>query len=288
MSSSGKKLLRQIRGAERVGLTRFRLDDLYHYLLDAPWSRLLGLVLALYLASNALFAAAYLATSGGIENAREGSFVDAFFFSVQTMATIGYGKMVPRGLAADALVATEALFGLLGFAFATGLIFAKFARPTARVLWSEVCVVSTRDGMRSLMLRAANERRNQIAEAQMRLSLLVSETTDEGERVRRFHDLRLVRSSNAIFALTWTVVHPIDGASPLANHTPESLRAADAQLVASLTGIDETFSQTVHARCSWDASEILWGRRFVDIIETLPDGRRRVDYARFHDTMPWP
>lgn len=288
MARSDATLSKQLRGTERVGLARTGLDDLYHYLLDASWAKLFALIVALYLATNALFALAFLATGDGIENARPGSFGDAFFFSVQTMATIGYGKMTPRGAAADALVAAEALFGLLGFAFATGLIFAKFARPSARVIFSDGCVVSTRDGVPSLMFRVANQRRNQIVEAQMRLSLARSESTLEGENVRRFYDLRLTRRTNAIFALSWTVVHPIDEASPLHGATLESLAACDAQIVASLTGIDETFSQTVHARATWDAGEIVWGQRFVDIIDRLPDGRRRIDYARFHETMPWP
>src|SRR5437867_9036654 len=163
--------------------------DLYHHLVSAPWSHLLAAIGGLYLAANALFAFAYLAQPGSIEHARPGSFVDAFFFSVQTMATIGYGKLVPRSGFANVLVTVEALIGLLGVAMVTGLVFAKFSRPTARVLFSRHAVVAPHDGVPCLMFRMANARGNNIVHAQLQVVLAREEATREGDRMRRFHAL---------------------------------------------------------------------------------------------------
>jgi inward rectifier potassium channel len=271
----------------KLGLSRAFFSDIYHSWLVASWRRVFTVVIALYLLINAGFALCYLAF-GGIENARPGSFADAFFFSVQTIATIGYGKMAPVTLPAHLLVTVESFCGIVGVALITGLMFAKFARPTARVLWSEVCVVALQDGVPSLMLRVANARGNQVVEAQLRLGVMRTETTREGETVRRMHDLRLVRGTSAVFALSWLAVHPIDEKSVLFGQTTESLRAMGAELYASLTGLDETFNQTIHSRHSYAADEIVWGRRFVDIVGPLPDGRMSIDYRRFHDTKPAP
>jgi inward rectifier potassium channel len=262
------------------------LRDLYHSLLTTTWSQFFGLVLAAYLGANLIFASGYLAIGDGIEEARPGNFSDAFFFSVQTMATIGYGKMAPRGLEANLLVTMEALVGLLGLALVTGLVFAKFSRPTARVLFSRNAVITTFDGVPSLLFRMANERGNQIAEAQAHLVLLRTERTPEGEEVRRVHDLRLRRGQSAFFAFTWLVVHPITPDSPLFGETAATMQERDLDLVASVTGLDETLSQSVHARHSWSVEQILWRHRFVDVLVTLPDGRRAIDYRKFHEVAP--
>ena len=269
----------------KIGLRRALFSDLYASWLTSSWRRVFALVVALYLLINAVFALLYLLL-GGIENARPGSFADAFFFSVQTIATIGYGKMSPVTLPAHLLVTVESFCGLVGVALITGLMFAKFARPTARVLWSEVCVVAPQDGVPSLMLRVANARGNQVVEAQLRVGLMRSERTVEGELVRRMHDLRLVRSSSAVFALSWLAVHPIDEKSMLFGQTAESLKGSGVELYVSLTGLDETFNQTIHARRAYSADEILWGQRFIDIVGPLPDGRAAIDYNKFHGTKP--
>ena len=269
-----------------IGLRSSPLGDLYHSLLTSSWRSFFGLVLAAYLGANAFFALGYLAIGDGIEEARPGSFADAFFFSVQTMATIGYGKMAPRGLSANALVAVEALVGLLGLALVTGMVFAKFSRPTAKVVFSRVAVISAFDGTPSLMFRMANARGNQIVEAQVHLVFLRTERTPEGEEVRRVYDLPLRRSRSAFFQLTWLAVHPIDASSPFHGETTESLRAKEVDLVVSLTGLDGTLSQTVHARHGYSPDEILFGHRFVDVLTWAPDGRRAIDYRKFHDVAP--
>jgi len=260
--------------------------DLYYGLVASSWPRLLTLLAATFLAVNALFALAYFALPGSVENARPASFADAFFFSVQTMATIGYGKLAPATPAANAIVTIEVLVGLLGVATVTGLVFAKFSRPTARVLFSSRAVIAPREKVPSLMFRMANERGNAIVEAQVHVVLVRNETTAEGERMRRFHDLEMSRRQTALFMLSWTAIHPITTASPLHGATPESLDAAEAEIVVSLLGIDEQFSQTVHARHRYRAADIVWNARFADIL--FRDGQRELDYARFHEVIPLP
>ncbi len=269
----------------KIGLGRNPLTDVYHFLLTSSWWVLFALIVVSYFAANAFFAVVYL-IDGGIENAAAGSFRDAVFFSVQTMATIGYGYMVPKSTFANIVVAFEALFGLVALAFATGLMFAKFSQPRARVLFSRHAVVSVRDGVPSLMVRLANERATGLVEAQLRLVLVRDETTPEGESVRRFHTLTLARSSSAVFALSWTAIHPIDASSPLYGQTRESLRSSRADLVASLIGLEEATAQTVHARHTWKAEDILFDHRFRDVLVQTPDGRPALDYARFHDVEP--
>jgi inward rectifier potassium channel len=269
----------------RIGAPNSLVGDLYHFLLIASWPRLLALFVLSYLGANAVFAGLYVLGGDSIEGARPGSFADAFFFSVQTMATIGYGHLVPRTLWAQVLVTAESFVGLMGLALATGMVFAKFSRPTARVLFSRSAVITARDGVPCLMFRMANQRGNQIVEARIHVVLARNETTLEGESLRRLYDLEMMRAQNALFALSWSAVHPLTEDSPLHRATPESLAADEAEIIVSLTGLDETFSQTVHARHSYVADEIVWGARFVDILSRTPDGRRRVDYTRFHEIV---
>ena len=273
-----------------IGLVRQRRKDLYYTFLASSWPVLLTFLAAAFLVANVLFALAYLALGeGSIENARPGSFADLFFFSVQTMATIGYGKLLPHTLGANVLVSTEAFIGLLAFGAVAALAFTKFARPSARVLFSNVAVVTRRDGVRSLMLRLANERGAAvIVEAQAHVVMVRDEHTVEGESVRRFYDLDLVHRQNAAFALSWTLIHQLTPASPLYDCTPESLRANDTIIIVSVTGFDEAFAQTVHVRHVYSAERIVWGKRFADVLSMGDDGLRRIDYSRFHDVVPEP
>jgi inward rectifier potassium channel len=259
--------------------------DGYHALIATTWPRFLGLLVVGYATINVVFAFAYAAVPGDIAGARPGSFPDAFFFSVQTLATIGYGAMYPRTTYANVLVALESTVGILALPVVTGLVFAKFARPTARVLFSARALVTTRDGVRSFVFRMANARRNQIVEARARVILARQETTPEGDVFRRLYDLPLVRSESPLFALTWAAAHPITEASPLFGATAESLAAANAEIVVSLVGIDETLSQTIHARWSYLSDDIVWGGRFADVLTVATDGTRHVDYGRFHDVV---
>jgi inward rectifier potassium channel len=270
--------------AVRVGLVRRPLGDLYHFFMNCSWRTMLAIIVGGYVALNLIFALIYLALGPeGIEHARPGSFADAFFFSVQTMATIGYGKLVPASAAANILVTVEALVGLLTVTLSTGLIFAKFARPTARVMFSRIAVIGEYEGVPSLMFRMANERRNQIVEANLRVTLLRDAETREGNKVRRMQDLHLLRATSPMFALTWTAIHPLDERSPLAGVTADGLAQMNALVVGSLIGYDETFSQTVHARHTYLARDVRWNARFADILTRRPDGRAQIDYSRFDE-----
>jgi inward rectifier potassium channel len=268
------------------GKRKIYIGDLYAQLLAAPWKYLLSTIAILYFLANIVFACAYLFLSDGIENTRHGSFSDAFFFSVQTMATIGYGRMSPIGFIANLLVTVEALAGFGFFALVTGLVFAKFSRPTARVLFSKVAVITNYEGTPHLMIRLANERGNRIVNATIQLVILGMEKTKEGHQMRRFRDLELVRDKVPIMQLTWTVMHPIDKNSPLYNISPEKLREKEIEIIVSLTGLDETFSQTIHARYSYIADEILCNSVFEDILKRSDDGELQINYHRFHDVKP--
>ena len=271
-------------GIRRIHYRDIGTLDVYHTLLTIGWAGFFAALALAYVVFNLVFGMLYL-LAGGIGNARPGSFADAFFFSVQTMATIGYGQMYPQSFAANLLMTVEVLLGMSGLALATGLIFARFSRPTARVIFSRVAVIAPYDGVPTLMFRAANQRRNQILEAQVSVSLLRDETTAEGGYIRRFHDMALARARTPMFSLTWTVMHPIDKASPLHGATAESLKAEKAEIVIGLIGLDGTFSQTVHARHSYVADEIVWNRQFADVLLWLEDGTRVIDYRRFHEVV---
>ncbi|MCS6812297.1 MAG: ion channel [Cyanobacteria bacterium] len=271
-----------------LGLPHSYWNDTYHLLLTMPWPGFLGLTACFYLVTNLIFAALYLSLPDGIANAESGSFIDMFSFSVQTMATIGYGAMYPKSPIAHALVTLEVWIGLLGIAMVTSLMFTRFARPTARIMFSRYAVIVPYEGVPTLMFRAANQRANQILEAQVSVAILRLETTTDGHTMRRFYDLKLARSRSPVFALTWTVMHTIDESSPLWGMSVESLvNDNDLTIIVTMTGIDETLSQTIHARHAYLARDILWNQRFVDMVLPLPGGRRAIDYHRFHEVVPW-
>jgi inward rectifier potassium channel len=257
-------------------------EDLYHYLVTSSWPALIGLIAATFTVANLAFATGYY-LDGGIENARPGSFADAFFFSVQTMATIGYGKMVPISMFTNILVSIEALSGLVALALMTGLVFAKFSRPTARVRFSRYVVIGPRDGVTSLMIRMANQRADRIVEANIHAVFARQETTAEGETIRRFYDLVMTRNVSSLFVLSWTAVHRVVEGSPLFGETRNSLADCQPQIIVSITGLDEVFSQTIHARHAFGLDEIVWGARFADVLVTDPDGSQSVDYTHFDD-----
>lgn len=282
MARSKQQLLTFV--VERRNVRRAILSDLYHFLIDRSWRHLLGLLAAFYAVANLIFACFY--KLGGDCIAGAASFRDLYFFSVHTLSTIGYGTMAPKTTYANVLVAVQAFLGTVFVAVTTGLVFAKFSRPTARVMWSKKAVIVERDGKRLLMFRMANERANQIVEATLRAAVARTEITADGERMRRFQDITLERDRNIVFVLSWTAMHVIDDKSPFYNLTTEQMKTQTFQLICSLVGTDETFSQQVHSRNSYNPEDFVWDQRFADIIGTNPDGTRFVDYARFHDLVP--
>jgi inward rectifier potassium channel len=270
----------------RIGGKNRVSDDLYHLLLGASWGRVMLLVGSMYLGINALFAVLYLLGGDSITGARPGSFPDAFFFSIQTFSTIGYGVMAPRTMFGSAVVTLEAFVGLVTVAMTTGLMFAKFSRPTARVLFSERMVVTSRDGRPTLMFRMANERANDIIEAAFRVTVLKPEVSAEGERMRRMHDVKLVRGDTPLFTLTFQALHVIDEGSPLHGFTPEAVDEAGLRFIVTVTGLDATFGATIHARHIYEARDLVWNARLADVLSNAPDGQLVLDYTRFHEVIP--
>jgi inward rectifier potassium channel len=261
------------------------LRDPYHLMLTVNWLGFVLIVSFIYISINALFAILYLLGGDCLVGAKPGSFADAFFFSVQTLGSIGYGVISPKTIYANVIVTIEAITSLLAIAMVTGLAFARFTKPNARVMFSEVAVISPYNNVQTLSFRAANERRNLILEAQIRVDFSIDQVTQEGEFVRRFYELPLLRHRTSSFNLAWTVRHFIDEASPLYGLTPELMAAGHAAIIVSLVGIDETVAYTINARKTYSAHEILWNCRFVDMISVAPDGSRYLDYQHFHNIL---
>jgi inward rectifier potassium channel len=277
------RLFGATRGAITIRGRRRSPRDLYHWLLTTTWPQFAGLGLGAYLTANALFALLYLVDRNGVINARPGSFADVFFFSVETIGTIGYGVMAPHDLYANVVMTAENFFGMSFIAVATGVIFARVSRPTARVMFSRNAIITSHDGKPTLMFRAANERANQVLEAEVTVSITRQRKTLEGHTMRRFEDLKLERAKTPLFALSWSILHVIDETSPLYGATPQSMEAEGLQIIIVLSGMDENFAQRIHARHAYLPEDIEWNRRFSDIIVFDEDGQRIVDYGRFHD-----
>ncbi len=259
--------------------------DLYHWLIRKPWWAALGIIVLNFLVANLVFAVGY-ALVGGVHGMREGSVLDGFFFSVQTIGTLGYGAMYPESIAAHSLVVIEVVVGILSTALATGLVFTKFSTPRPRVFFTKTAVVCLYDGVPTLMIRVGNERSDHVIDARMRMVLTRSEKTKEGQTFYRNRDLRLAREHAPTFRRGATMMHAIDETSPLHGETPESLAESDAEITATIIGLDGTTSQTVYAGTSYFADEILFGRRMADTVTELPDGRVQIDLTKFDETLP--
>lgn len=266
----------------RIGHRRFWFSDLYVSMLSMPWKWFFVIIVLVYFGSNLFFAEIFYLNRTGVANARPDSFLDMYFFSVQTMATIGYGRLAPVNFVTNAVVTVEALWGFTYFAFVTALAFARFSRPTARVLFSDVAVISDYDGKPHLKIRVANQRTNRIVNVKVNMVLLHDETTKEGYRLRRYYDLPLSRDHVPLLTLTWTITHPIDEHSPLYGVTQEKLRERGDEVIISLSGHDDTLSQTIHTRHSYMADEIICSAFFEDILTRREDGTVEVNYHLFH------
>ena len=269
-----------------VGLPRRPWQDLYHLLMTARWSSIFAGFGCFFVLFNLLFAAAYALRPGDIANLNPPSYWGDFFFSVETLATVGYGDMHPQTVYAHVIASLEIFTGLMSLALMTGMIFARFSRPTARFLFARNAVVRPFDGKPTLMLRAANARQNIIMEATAQLRLIRDEKTAEGYKIRRIHDLHLRRSEQPTFLFGWNLLHVIDETSPLAQASIESLAASHAYLLLTLSGRDETTGQTLMTRQEYPAAAIRWNHTFVDILSTGEDGIDRFDYSKFHDVAP--
>jgi inward rectifier potassium channel len=266
-----------------VGVPR-RASDFYHSLLRASWTRTLLLIACTFLLVNVIFAFAF-AEAGGVSGARPGSLLDAFFFSVQTLSTVGYGELRPGTPLANWLVVAELICGIVMLGGTTGLVIAKFTRPTSRILFSKFAALAPLDGTPTLSFRVANARRNLIVSADVHVVLIRTENSREGQLLYRMHDLPLVRSRVPIMTRTYLVQHQIMPGSLLDGATPETLKRDEVQLAVTITGMDGTTSQTIYAGTDYLDHEIRFGVRFADMMSELPDGRLRIDYSRFNDMV---
>jgi inward rectifier potassium channel len=266
----------------RHGHPKGYLRDLYIRLLHIKWRYLLMLYALVFLSINLTFALAYHAAGDCIQGARPGSFHDAFFFSVQTISTVGYGVLSPKGLCGNSLVFVETMCGLLGLAMATGIVFSKFSLPSSGVVFSNKAIIAPRNGQSCLIFRLANARGSDIVEASLRVTTLKDETTAEGERLRRMVDLPLERSQSPVLFLSWLVIHRIDHESPLYGLSLEEIKARQMRIITTLTGIDGAFSQMSYVYHVYEPEDLVMGGQFEDVVLPQPDGGFILDLTRFH------
>jgi inward rectifier potassium channel len=287
--ASAKQMVRE---TGRVAIIRGRgirrYTDFYHQTLTASWPVFLTGLLAVFLILNLIFAGFYMLDRQGLANARDGDFWERFVFSVQTMGSVPYTEATPRSRYVDIVVIVEAFIAILYIGTLTAVIFARLSRPSARVVFSQVATVTPYDGAPTLMFRAANARGNQVLDANVNVTLARQATSKEGLTMRRFDELPLLRSRTSLFALSWTIMHRIDEASPLYGLTGDDLEAADMEIVVLLSGRDEVLADTIYARHAYEPDDIMWNHRFVDVLSLTKDGQRVVDLTKFHDTEPHP
>ena len=259
--------------------------DIYHFLVNLSWTKFFLLILAGYFLVNLIFGTVYYAI--GVENLRNAidkspmqSYLNAYFFSVQTFTTVGYGGMVPSGFPANFVASIEALVGLLGFAVATGLLYGRFSRPSTRILFSRNAVIAPYRDKTALMFRLANQRNNDIIEVEANvLAVFIDKDTNN----RKYFGMNLERNSVYFFPLSWTVVHPIDEQSPFFNKTIEELKELQTEILVQFKGFDDTFSQTVHTKYSYSLDEIIWNAKFKPAFEPDSKGEIIFDLNRIHD-----
>lgn len=260
--------------------------DAYHWILSLSWPQFAALISGAYLALNVVFACLYQFAGNSIAEMPPGSFSAAFFFSVQTLATVGYGHMYPTTLYGNILTTVEIMVGMFGLAVMTGLIFIRFSRPRARIEFTRNVVIAAFDGRPTLMLRVANLRHYSMAEAEFRIMFMRDEKISEGETFRRFYSLKLHFDRLITFPVALTLRHTIDEHSPLHGMTTESLQASDARLVASVVGIETVIQAAVQSQKDYSWRDVRFGERFVEIYTETGEGRLTVDYGRLHETEP--
>ena len=259
--------------------------DAYHFLRTATWTRITLLFAGLFLVVNLLFAVILYVGHADVTNAH--GFPDYYWFSVQTLATIGYGYLYPNDTLAHVVVTVESFVGIGLTAMITGVFFARFATPYAKVIFSKVAIIGDHDGKRTLMFRMANARSTAIVEATCHVYVSRDEVLANGERMRRIYDLSLRRSTSPIFSLSWLATHTIDAQSPIADLTPENLAASNINFIVTFQGTDDRLAATVHTRYAYNAGDIVFDRRFSDLFHTDPEtGVPYLDFEKFHDIEP--
>jgi inward rectifier potassium channel len=259
--------------------------DISHRCMTASWPSFIIGAAAVFVVFNAIFAVFFWLGDEPVSNVSRNDYIDYLYFSIETLSTAGYGDMHPQTHYGHFVATVELFTGIFSMSVMTGLVFARFSRPSARLLFANYPVVSTYEGQPTLMVRFANERHNIIGNATARLWILKNVTTGEGQSVRRFHELPLLRNEHPALALSWTLYHVIDESSQLFGLDADDLKAANVSLVVVVSGYDIVAAQTIHARKSYDHKDIRFGQRYADILENLEDGRIRIDYSKFHETI---
>lgn len=273
----------------RRGLPFLNTANNYHTLITMSWTKFWLMVVSAYVVINIIFAFVYVSFGpGSLDGGTNGSspfhhFMDAFFFSAQTMSTVGYGHIYPRGMMSNSVAALESMMGLLAFALATGLLYGRFSRPSAQITYSKNMLVAPYlENGRGLMFRLANLRRNILIDLQIEIIFSFNETVN-GKTMRRFYPLEVERRKVSILTMNWTIVHPLDDNSPLKDMTREDLIEAEAGFAILLRAFDDTFSQTVHSRTAYQAHEIVWGARFKPVFDRDEEGRIVLDLSKISD-----
>src|ERR1700722_5810942 len=272
----------------KLNAQKFDLRDTYHLVLTLSWPGFAGLVFGIYLLINVIFAWLYTLEAHAIAEMAAGSFFDAFFFSVETLATVGYGHMYPETFYGHLITMLEIMVGMFGVAVITGLIFVRFSRPTARMHFSKVAVIAPFDGMPNLMIRVANLRHQAMVEPEFRMILLRDSITAEGEEMRRFYALKLQFDHLIAFPAVLTLRHQIDEKSPLFGMTPEDFQQHDVRIVASIVGVDSVIVAPVQSATDYHYDQIEWNRRFVEIYDQTQEHEWSVDYGRIDETEDVP
>ena len=268
----------------KLNAEKFDWRDTYHLILTLSWPQFAGFIFGIYLLINLIFAALYMLDAHAVAEMPPGSFLHAFFFSVETLATVGYGHMYPESLYGHTISMLEIMLGMFGLAVITGLIFVRFSRPTARMQFSKVAVIAPFDGVPNLMIRVANLRHQAMVEPEFRMILLRNTITTEGEEVRRFRSLKLEFDRLVAFPAVLTVRHRIDEESPIFGMTPEDFRQQDIRIVASIVGVDTVIVAPVQSFGDYNYEQIEWNRRFVEIYDQNEEGDWTVDYGRIDET----
>jgi inward rectifier potassium channel len=274
------------RDIEARGLAGGFWSDLYYRSMTVSWPGFFASAAAIFIVLNCGFAVVFFLGHQPIANAAPDRFLDLLYFSIETLATVGYGDMHPQTDYGHLVATVEIFTGMSFLAVMTGLVFARFSRPRARFVFAKYPVVAQHDGRRTLMIRVANARHNTISGATARLWLIRGQQSSEGQYFRRYYELKLERNENPVFALSWTIFHTIDASSPLHGLTRDDLAQADALLVLNISGLDDNSAQQLNARQNYSQDDIRWGHRYVDIASDAADGRLLLDYRKFHDVTP--
>lgn len=275
--------------ARRVNVSFWAWADIFHRLTLLSWPQFFLVVFLIYFVVNCFFSSLYMLI--GVEHLqgiRGTSLIEqfwgAFFFSAQTLTTVGYGHVAPVGLVASALSSVESLVGVLGFAIASGLVYSRFSRPIPKILFSRNAIFAPYLDINAWMFRMINESPNELVDVRVDVSLSRLETLPNGQRTRRYYALKLERNQVNFFPMHWTLVHPLTEDSPLYGATPESMQESDSEFLVYIRAIEETFLQQVHARYSYRYEEITWGAKFKAMFDSSKiEGVVKVDVQKIHD-----